>query len=173
MCNSVYIHSAEQPSTPIWFQNIFVAPEKTLYPPFKQGFPGGSKFSSQCVSPRFKPWVGKIPWCRNGNPFQYSCLKNPMDREACWAMIYGVQRVGHDWASEHTCIHPLSNYFPPPPTPSLWKTPIHFLSLWNHLYWIFHTSGIIQLLIFHVWLLSLSIMFWRCMYQYYIPFHIN
>ena len=114
MCNSVYIHSAEQPSTPIWFQNIFVAPEKTLYPPFKQGFPGGSKFSSQCVSPRFNPWVGKIPWCRNGNPFQYSCPKNPMDREACWAMIYGVQRVGHDWASEHTSIQPLSNYFPPP-----------------------------------------------------------
>ena len=112
------------------------------------------------------------PLCRNGNPLQYSCLKNPMDRGACWAMIYRVQRVGHDWASEHTCTHPWSNSFPPS-TPSLWKTPIHFPFLRNHLFWIFHTNGIIQHLIFHVWLLSLSIMFWRCMYQYYIPFHIN
>ena len=26
----------------------------------------------------------------NGNPFQYSCLENSMDREAWWAMVYGV-----------------------------------------------------------------------------------
>ena len=26
------------------------------------------------------PWVGKIPWGGNGNPLQYSCLENPMDR---------------------------------------------------------------------------------------------
>ena len=26
----------------------------------------------------------------NGNPFQYSCLENPMDRAAWWAAIYGV-----------------------------------------------------------------------------------
>jgi len=31
-------------------------------------------------SPEFDPWVGKIPWRRNGNPLQYSCLNNPMDR---------------------------------------------------------------------------------------------
>ena len=29
----------------------------------------------------------------NGNPLQYSCLENPMDREAWWATIHGV---GHD-----------------------------------------------------------------------------
>ena len=28
------------------------------------------------------PWVGKIPWSKNGNPFQYSCLENAMGREA-------------------------------------------------------------------------------------------
>ena len=27
---------------------------------------------------------------------QYSCLKNPMDREAWWTIVYGVQRVRHD-----------------------------------------------------------------------------
>ena len=26
----------------------------------------------------------------NGNPVQYSCLENPMDREAWWAAVYGV-----------------------------------------------------------------------------------
>ena len=26
----------------------------------------------------------------NGNPFQYSCLGNPMDREAWWATVHGV-----------------------------------------------------------------------------------
>ena len=33
---------------------------------------------------------------RNGNPLQYSCLENPMDRGAWWATIHGSQRVGHD-----------------------------------------------------------------------------
>ena len=26
---------------------------------------------------RFDPWAGKIPWKRNGNPLQYSCLGKP------------------------------------------------------------------------------------------------
>ena len=29
----------------------------------------------------FDPWVRKIPWSNNGNPLQYSCLKNSMHRE--------------------------------------------------------------------------------------------
>ena len=32
----------------------------------------------------------------NGNPLQYSCLENPMDRRAWWAAVYGVTRVGHN-----------------------------------------------------------------------------
>ena len=30
----------------------------------------------------------KNPGGENGNPFQYSCLENPMDRGAWWAIIY-------------------------------------------------------------------------------------
>jgi len=26
----------------------------------------------------------------NGNPLQYSCLGNPMDKEVWWATVYGV-----------------------------------------------------------------------------------
>ena len=33
----------------------------------------------QCRRLRFNPWVGKIPWKRNGNPLQNSCLENSMD----------------------------------------------------------------------------------------------
>ena len=29
----------------------------------------------------------------NGNPLQYSCLENPVDREAWWAAIYGVTQI--------------------------------------------------------------------------------
>ena len=31
-----------------------------------------------------------------GNPLQYSCLGNPMDREAWWARVHGVARVRHN-----------------------------------------------------------------------------
>ena len=40
--------------------------------------------------------VGLIPWSRrspgeeNGNPLQYSCLENPMDRRHWWATVHGV-----------------------------------------------------------------------------------
>ena len=30
----------------------------------------------------FNPWVRKVPGEGNGNPLQYSCLENPMDRGA-------------------------------------------------------------------------------------------
>ena len=28
----------------------------------------------------------------NGNPFQYSCLENPMDRGGWWATVHGVTK---------------------------------------------------------------------------------
>ena len=32
----------------------------------------------------------------NGNPLQYSCPENPMDREAWQTTVHGVARVRHD-----------------------------------------------------------------------------
>ena len=46
------------------------------------------------------PWVGK--WQsgeENGNPLQYFCLENPMNREAWRATVNGVTRVGHKLAT--------------------------------------------------------------------------
>ena len=39
--------------------------------------------------------LGICPGGGNGNPRQYPCLENPMDREAWWATVQGSQRVGH------------------------------------------------------------------------------
>ena len=36
------------------------------------------------------PGSGRFPEVGNGSPFQCSCLKNPMDRGAWWATVFGV-----------------------------------------------------------------------------------
>ena len=36
----------------------------------------------------------------NGNPLQYSCLENPVDREAWQVIDPGVARLGHDLATK-------------------------------------------------------------------------
>ena len=42
---------------------------------------------------------GKSPGEGNGNPLQYSCLGNPMDRGSWWTMVHTVPRVKYDWAT--------------------------------------------------------------------------
>ena len=42
------------------------------------------------------PGSGRTPGVGNGNTFQYSCLKNSMDRGAYWATVHEVARVRHD-----------------------------------------------------------------------------
>ena len=36
------------------------------------------------------PGSGRSPGGEHGNPLQYSCLKNPIDRGAWWAAVHGV-----------------------------------------------------------------------------------
>ena len=38
------------------------------------------------------PGSGRSPGAGNGNPFQYSCQGNPMDRGAWWATVHGVSK---------------------------------------------------------------------------------
>ena len=43
----------------------------------------------------------------NGNPLQYSCLENPMDRGAWWAAVHGVSQ-SWTWLKQlsmHACIY--------------------------------------------------------------------
>ena len=40
-------------------------------------------------------WIsvsGRSPGGGHGNPLQYSCLENPMDRGTCWATVHGVAK---------------------------------------------------------------------------------
>ena len=46
------------------------------------------------------PGLGRSPGEGNSNPFQYSCLGNPMDRGTWQATAHGVPRVGHDLATK-------------------------------------------------------------------------
>ena len=77
--------------------------EKTKYstPANSGGFPGGSdgkESSCNAGDPGSIP-ERKFPEIGYGNPFQYSCLENSMDRRAWWATVHGSQRVGHDVSS--------------------------------------------------------------------------
>ena len=38
------------------------------------------------------PGLGRSPGGRHGNPLQYSCLENPMDRGDWWAMVHRVTK---------------------------------------------------------------------------------
>ena len=42
------------------------------------------------------PGSGRSPGEGNGNPLQYSCLENSMDRGAWQATVHGVIKGGHD-----------------------------------------------------------------------------
>ena len=35
---------------------------------------------------------GRSPGEGNGYPLQYSCLENPKDREAWWAIVHGIAK---------------------------------------------------------------------------------
>ena len=77
--------------------------------PITLGFPGGtSGKESTCQyrrhkRPRFDPWVRKIPWRRKWQPTPVFLLgKSHGQRSLVQAL--GLQRAGHDWASEHTPI---------------------------------------------------------------------
>ena len=63
------------------------------------GFPGGSDGKESACNAEdtgLIPGSGISPGEGNGNPLQYSCLENSMDRGIWWATVHGVARVGQD-----------------------------------------------------------------------------
>ena len=67
------------------------------------GFPHSSvSKESACNAgdPVLIPGLGRSSGEGNGNPLQYSCLENPMDRGAWQATVHGIARVGHDLATK-------------------------------------------------------------------------
>ena len=61
------------------------------------GFPGGSdgkESTCNAGDPGSVPGLGRSPGGGNGNPLQYSCLENSMDRRAWLATVHGVMTEG-------------------------------------------------------------------------------
>ena len=60
--------------------------------------PSGSEVkasASNAGDPGSIPGSGRSSGEGSGNPLQYSCVENPMDREAWWAAVHGVAKT---WA---------------------------------------------------------------------------
>ena len=71
------------------------------------GFPGGSKDEASACNvgdPGLIPGLGKSPGEGNGNPLQYSCLENPMNRGAWRAAVHGVAK-SQTRLSDFTSLH--------------------------------------------------------------------
>ena len=72
-----------------WYLHLTL--EATLEPVF----PGGSvhkEYACNAGDLGSIPGFGRSLGEGNGNPLQYSCLENPMDRGAWWALVHGVRR---------------------------------------------------------------------------------
>ena len=69
------------------------------------GFPHSSVSKESACNARDLgsiPGLGRYPGEGNGNPLQYSCLENPMDRGAWRATVYGLTKVRRDLATKTT-----------------------------------------------------------------------
>ena len=70
-----------------------------------EGFPGGSVVKNPPANAGNSgdagliPGLGRSPEGGHGNPLQYSCLGNPMDRGAWWTTVHGVTK------SQTRCSH--------------------------------------------------------------------
>ena len=61
-----------------------------------RAFAGGSavkNMPSNAEDMDLIPGSGRSPGEGNGNPFQYSCLGNRMNRGAWWATVHGVAEL--------------------------------------------------------------------------------
>ena len=60
-----------------------------------QGFPGGSVVKNppaKAGNAGSIPVSGRSPGGGSGNPLQYPCPKNPVDRGTRWATVHGVTK---------------------------------------------------------------------------------
>ena len=82
--------------------------------PLTHGFSGGSAVKNPAATQ--KTWIHflgqEVPWEKeNGNPFQYSCLGNPMDRGAWQVTVHGVTKDPDTTYqlnnNKNKCIYPL------------------------------------------------------------------
>ena len=76
---------------------------------FTLGLPGwlsGKESTCKCRRHRDTdsiPTSGRSPRAGIGNPLQYSCLENSMDRGAWRATVHRCKEVRHDWEHMNIC----------------------------------------------------------------------
>ena len=78
-----------------------VAQGKGLMLEVSEGFPGGSDGKESACNAGDQgsvPGLGRSPGGGNGNPLQYSCLEDSMDRGAWRALVCGVAE-SQTWSS--------------------------------------------------------------------------
>ena len=75
----------------------FKVNESTIYMPGDSGIKNSPVNSGDLG---LIPESGRSPGEGNGNPLQYSCLKNSMDRGAWQATVIGSQKVRQDLATK-------------------------------------------------------------------------
>ena len=74
----------------------------TVLNPWNKGFPHGSVDKESAHSAGHTgdtgliPGLGRSPGRGNGNPLEYPCLGNPMDRGVWRAVVHGLARVECD-----------------------------------------------------------------------------
>ena len=56
------------------------------------GGPDGKESACNAGDPGSTSGLGRSPGGGNGNPLQYSCLENPMDRGAWWATVHEIAK---------------------------------------------------------------------------------
>ena len=77
---------------------------------YRRNFPGDSDSKTSAYNvgdPGSIPGLGRSSGEGNGNPLQYSCLENPVDRGTCQATVHGISRVRHNLATKP--IHYMEN----------------------------------------------------------------
>ena len=80
------------------------------------GFPGGLDGKESACSARdlgLIPGLGRFPGGGNGNPLQYSCLENPMDRSLAGYTPWGRKSLTTEQLSMHACTFKNRVYSPP------------------------------------------------------------
>ena len=79
-------HSRSKPAYTMWFSWELVFTRLPRWLSVKESACSAGDVSSI-------PRSEKFPGEGNGNPCQYSCLENPMDKGAWWATVHGVTKV--------------------------------------------------------------------------------
>ena len=75
---------------------------------FSPCFPGGSDGKESVCNvgdSDLIPGSGRSPRKGHGNPLQYFCLDNSIDRVTWQATVCGLQTVRHNWATKKSCTH--------------------------------------------------------------------